>query len=76
MTDAMIDPFIENPHSVTEKLAYEYWQGRGCPLGSPEKDWFAAERALAFALKHRELPLYGIPLEKSEAPYRDEIFRP
>jgi hypothetical protein len=24
-------------------LAYEYWQRRGCPIGSPELDWFQAE---------------------------------
>ena len=23
--------------------AYELWKARGCPLGSPEKDWFQAE---------------------------------
>jgi len=23
--------------------AYELWKERGCPLGSPEKDWFQAE---------------------------------
>jgi hypothetical protein len=23
-------------------LAYELWLGRGCPEGSPEKDWFEA----------------------------------
>jgi len=28
------------------KLAYQHWEGRGMPLGSPEVDWFAAERAL------------------------------
>jgi hypothetical protein len=69
ITDAMIDPFVENPHSVTEKLAYENWERRGRPLGSPEVDWFAAERTLAQALRYRELPLYGIPLEKSESAY-------
>jgi hypothetical protein len=23
-------------------LAYELWQARGCPAGTPEEDWFAA----------------------------------
>lgn len=27
-------------------LAYQLWQGRGCPLGSPEEDWFEAKRQL------------------------------
>ena len=29
-----------------ENLAYRLWQERGCPLGSPEDDWFKAEREL------------------------------
>ena len=28
------------------RLAYELWERRGRPLGSPEIDWYAAERAL------------------------------
>ena len=34
----------------TEKiaaLAYELWQGRGCPEGTPEEDWFRAEQEIA-----------------------------
>lgn len=27
-------------------LAYLYWQARGCPVGSPEEDWYRAEQAL------------------------------
>lgn len=27
-------------------LAHQYWQERGCPSGSPDEDWFRAERAL------------------------------
>ena len=27
-----------------EKLAYEYWQERGSPLGSPDIDWLRAEQ--------------------------------
>jgi hypothetical protein len=27
-------------------LAYQFWQERGCPLGSPEQDWFRAEREI------------------------------
>ena len=28
-------------------LAYELWQERGCPEGSPEIDWFRAEHELS-----------------------------
>jgi hypothetical protein len=27
-------------------LAYLFWLDRGCPIGSPEKDWFRAEEQL------------------------------
>jgi hypothetical protein len=27
-----------------EKLAYRFWEERGRPFGSPEEDWFKAER--------------------------------
>jgi hypothetical protein len=28
-------------------LAYHLWQDRGCPMGSPEEDWYKAEDLLA-----------------------------
>jgi nucleoside phosphorylase len=27
-------------------LAYHLWQDRGCPMGSPEEDWYRAEELL------------------------------
>jgi len=27
-------------------LAYQLWQDRGCPMGSPEEDWYRAEEML------------------------------
>jgi Protein of unknown function (DUF2934) len=27
-------------------LAYEFWQARGCPDGTPAEDWFRAEREI------------------------------
>ena len=32
---------------LTAQSAYELWERRGRSLGSPEVDWFAAEKALA-----------------------------
>ena len=37
----------ENAYERTAKLAYELWELRGCPEGSPEVDWAAAEEVLA-----------------------------
>ncbi|HXF41198.1 MAG TPA: DUF2934 domain-containing protein [Blastocatellia bacterium] len=33
-------------HNEIEKLAYQFWEERGKPLGSSEEDWFRAEREL------------------------------
>lgn len=27
-------------------LAYQFWNERGCPIGSPDEDWFRAEAEL------------------------------
>ncbi len=33
-------------HEDIAALAHELWQARGCPQGSPEKDWFHAVEQL------------------------------
>jgi len=33
-------------HEIVRELAYQHWEKRGRPFGSPEVDWFAAEEAL------------------------------
>lgn len=33
-------------HEIVRELAYQHWEKRGRPFGSPEVDWFAAEGAL------------------------------
>ncbi len=38
---------VENaPENEIAALAYHLWQDRGCPIGSPEDDWFKAESEL------------------------------
>jgi hypothetical protein len=34
-------------HEEIAKLAYQLWEERGAPIGSPEVDWARAEQALA-----------------------------
>src|SRR6267143_576384 len=46
-------------------LAYEFWQARGCPDGTPDEDWFRAEREIA-GLKR---------IDEKEAGIRDTIER-
>lgn len=33
-------------HAEIAALAYELWQARGCPVGSPDEDWFRAAEEL------------------------------
>ena len=33
-------------HEEIQALAHALWQQRGCPEGSPEEDWLAAEQQL------------------------------
>jgi hypothetical protein len=40
----------ETRHEFVAKLAYQYWEKRGRPFGSPEADWFRAERAVYSSL--------------------------
>jgi Protein of unknown function (DUF2934) len=40
----------EDRHELVAKLAYELWEKRGRPIGSPEIDWLAAEEAVSASL--------------------------
>jgi len=33
-------------HEAIARLAYSYWEARGCPIGSQEDDWYRAENEL------------------------------
>jgi len=43
---SLTDFYHEDRHELVQRLAYEYWEKRGHPFGSPETDWFAAESDL------------------------------
>jgi hypothetical protein len=42
----LTDFYGEGRHELVQKLAYQHWEERGRPLGSPEIDWFAAENVM------------------------------
>lgn len=42
-----IPPAISPDRANIARLAYVYWLARGCPIGSPEEDWFRAEQDLS-----------------------------
>lgn len=44
-------PKVAAPNEeAIRRLAYELWQARGCPTGSPEEDWFPAEQQIRKSL--------------------------
>ena len=47
----LIPDFLgQDRHEFVAKLAYQLWEERGHPFGSPEVDWFRAERAVYSSL--------------------------
>jgi hypothetical protein len=41
--DAELHPTTVLDHAQVAALAYQFWLERGCPVGSPDVDWFRAE---------------------------------
>jgi len=58
-------------HEEIARLAYELWEHRGRPLGSPGIDWHEAERALGVRDSQKEFSLPGVRFEPDEGPYRE-----
>jgi Protein of unknown function (DUF2934) len=58
-------------HDEIAKLAYELWERRGRPLGSPEIDWYAAESALRLRDAQEEFSPFGLRTKPGEGPYRE-----
>ena len=46
----LTDFYGEDRHERVQKLAHQYWEKTGSPLGSSEFDWFAAEKAVRACL--------------------------
>jgi hypothetical protein len=67
----MPDFLGESRHEFIAKLAFQNWQKRGMPFGSPEIDWFAAEQAFYEALVTSGLALRsGSSQDMEQALYR------
>lgn len=58
-------------HEEIARLAYELWERRGHPFGSPEIDWYAAESALGGLESRKEFALPGVRFEPDESAYRE-----
>jgi hypothetical protein len=46
---AQVKAAVAPSHEEIAVVAYHYWELRGRPFGSPEEDWFRAERELLSA---------------------------
>jgi hypothetical protein len=57
-------------HDEIAKLAYELWERRGRPIGSPEIDWYAAESALGVRDSQEQFYL-SVSLEPEEGSYSE-----
>jgi hypothetical protein len=54
-------------HEQIEKLAYQLWEERGRPLGSPADDWFRAEQEfIQSSDSPSRLPFSSLTLEPVE----------
>ena len=51
------------------KLAYDLWERRGHPLGSPEVDWYAAERILDLPDSQEDFSPFSVHLRPEEGAY-------
>ena len=67
-----IDFIVGEEHEVTAVMAYRLWEKRGCPLGSPDVDWFEAKNQIATALAKNEgvVALAGLGVEPTEEPWQ------
>jgi hypothetical protein len=67
-----IDFIAGEEHEVMAVLAYRLWEKRGCPLGSPEVDWFEAKNQVATALAKSEaaIALSAVGMEPDEGRWR------
>ena len=43
-------------------LAYQLWQARGCPQGSPEVDWLEAEQQIRASVEQAPAPQISEPI--------------
>jgi Protein of unknown function (DUF2934) len=61
----------EDRHEFVAKLAYKLWEERGRPFGSPDVDWFAAERVVYSSLVASGLVR---PSSTDEQPMGEKIY--
>ncbi|HKM66534.1 MAG TPA: DUF2934 domain-containing protein [Candidatus Acidoferrum sp.] len=61
----------EYRHDGIAKLAYELWERRGRPFGSPEIDWYPAESGLGVQDSQEQFSPFSVRFAPEEGPYRE-----
>jgi hypothetical protein len=61
--------YTEILRQLTATLAYQLWEQRGRPHGTPETDWQEAERRISSEL-NSDLPLIGFRTGPKEGVFR------
>ena len=57
----------EVDQSKLDQVAYDFWLQRGCPMGSPEEDWFRAEQKLRREALDPEAPAMAASIAPTAA---------
>jgi hypothetical protein len=52
----------DSTHAQIAIRAYQRWEKRGCPIGSPEEDWVYAEEELRILLDVQRFPFSSISM--------------
>ncbi len=55
-TGPQVEAPVVDRHQEIEARAHELWIQRGCPIGSPDEDWFRAEEELRGEAKSAAAP--------------------
>jgi hypothetical protein len=71
--ELILDHVYESRHELVTEMAYKLWEQRGCPVGSPNVDWFEAEQAV-----YASLVASGLITVSQDDPrnMREEIYQP
>jgi hypothetical protein len=48
--EPLYPPLNPMVHHRIQQLAYDFWLKRGKPIGSPDDDWFRAEKEVSFQI--------------------------
>ena len=67
VTGSVVEATAIPEHDQIARLAYELWQQRGCPVGSPEEDW---NRALLELKRRNQGDSYMVMAAVAQSSYR------